>query len=67
MKVVEEILERLGVSSTPRLVLFNKQDQATTELQARISRAYEEQLPIWISAAKGQGLENLVDHIQNSL
>ncbi len=67
VQVVEEILERLGVSSTPRLVVFNKQDQAAPELQARIIRAYEEQPPIWISAANGQGLENLLEHIQNSL
>jgi GTPase len=67
MKVVEEILGRLGVSSTPRLVVFNKQDRSSPELEARIGRAHEEHPPVWISAAKNQGLDELIHLIQNSL
>lgn len=67
LTVVEEILQRLGVFSTPRLVVFNKQDRSLPELQARIQRAHEEHPPIWISAEKNQGLDKLIDHIQNSL
>ena len=67
MKVVEEILERLGVASTPRLIVFNKQDQASSELQASIAMAHEGHPPLWISATKRENLEALIDQIENSL
>ena len=67
MKVVEEILERLGVASTPRLIVFNKQDQASSELQASIAMAHEDHPPLWISAAKRENLEALIEQIENSL
>ena len=67
MKVVEEILERLGVASTPRLIVFNKQDQASSELQASIAMAHEGHPPLWISAAKRENLEALIEQIENSL
>ncbi|TAL51320.1 GTPase HflX [Patescibacteria group bacterium] len=67
MKVVEEILERLGVASTPRLVVFNKQDQASSEIQSHIARALEDQPPLWISAAKNKNLDSLIEQIGNSL
>ncbi|MFA4845932.1 MAG: GTPase HflX [Patescibacteria group bacterium] len=67
VKVVDEILERLGVASTPRLVVFNKQDQASSEIQACIARAYEDYPPLWISATKKENLQALIDRIENSL
>lgn len=67
VKVVEEILERLGVASTPRLVVFNKGDQTPSDARARIDRIQEEHPPLWISAATGQGLDALIAQIENSL
>ncbi len=67
VRVVEEILERLGVASTPRLLVFNKLDQTSPELQARIGTLYEEHPHLWISAAKSENLDVLIDHIANSL
>lgn len=67
VKVVEEILERLGVASTPRIIVFNKDDQTPPEVRVRIDRAHEECPPLWISAATRQGLDALIAQIQNSL
>lgn len=67
VKVVEEILERLGIASTPRLVVFNKSDRTSSEARARIGRTHEEHSPLWISAATGQGLDPLIEQIENSL
>lgn len=65
VKVVEEILERLGVVSTPRIIVFNKCDQTPPEARARIDRTCEEHPPLWISAVKGQGLDGLIGKIEN--
>lgn len=67
VKVVDEILERLGVASTPRIVVFNKGDQTSPEARAKIDRAHEEYPPLWISAVKYQGLDALIAQIENSL
>ncbi|MBI4592249.1 GTPase HflX [Candidatus Uhrbacteria bacterium] len=67
VRVVEEILERLGVASTPRLVVFNKQDQASSELQASIAKVYKDFPPLWISAAKRENLNALIDLIDSRL
>ena len=67
MKVVEEILERLGVALTQRLLVFNKLDQTSPELQARIGTFCEEQPPLWISAARSENLDTLIGQIENSL
>ncbi|MCR4314548.1 MAG: 50S ribosome-binding GTPase [Candidatus Uhrbacteria bacterium] len=67
VKVVEEILERLGVVTTPRIIVFNKSDQTPAEARGRIDRTHEEHPPLWISAATGQGLDALIAQIENSL
>ncbi|MBI4257270.1 GTPase HflX [Candidatus Uhrbacteria bacterium] len=67
MKVVDEILERLGVASTPRIVVFNKNDQTSSEARVSIDKTHEEHPPLWISATKHQGLDDLIAQIENSL
>lgn len=67
VKVVEEILDRLGVGSTPRITVFNKEDRTSTEARARIDQVHDGHLPLWISAATGQGLESLVEQIEMRL
>lgn len=65
--VVEEILERLGVADTPRIRVFNKSDRTSPQDRLAVARVYEEHSPLWISAVTGEGLEALVDRIQNIL
>ncbi|NQV90338.1 GTPase HflX [Candidatus Uhrbacteria bacterium] len=67
IKVVDDILERLGVSETPRIVVFNKEDQTTDRLKERIAQFCEGEAPIWISAVNKTGLKELVEKIENSL
>lgn len=65
VKVVEEILERLGVGSTPRITVYNKSDRTSVDARARIDRTNEEHSQLWISAATAQGLDALIEQIQN--
>jgi GTPase len=67
IKVVEEILERLGAAQIPRLTIFNKQDQVSDSLQSQIQRACEEGTPLWISAEKKLGLDKLMKVIQEAI
>lgn len=67
MKVVDDILERLGVSDTPRIVVFNKEDKTTDRIKERIAEYCEDSEPIWISAVNKTGLKELVQKIEDTL
>jgi GTP-binding protein HflX len=63
LRVVDEILKRLGVSSTPRLLVFNKADRSTSALQDRIRLLIGDRDSVWVSAFQSLGLERLVEKI----
>jgi len=67
MKVVEEILERLGVASTPRILVANKQDQTTKAQREKINEALGESAPLWICASEGRGLDALIGRVEEVL
>lgn len=64
VRVVDEILERLGVGSTPRILVFNKADQTTPELVSQIKNRLGEREHLWVSAATRLGLDPLIDQIE---
>lgn len=68
LRVVEEILERLGVHRTPRLVVLNKADIAKPrQLYALHKHIPEAVSRVNVSAAQGDGLELLTTHIESTL
>lgn len=60
MAVVEEILQRLGVGETPRVLVMNKLDQVAPARRRAIERTLAERSAVWVSAAKKQGLDTLI-------
>jgi GTP-binding protein HflX len=66
-RVVEEILEHLGVASTPRITVFNKADRLSGAQKGKIDRHLVDQPHFWVSAEKGEGIEKLLEKIDQLL
>lgn len=64
---VEQILKQIGVSETPKIYVFNKIDQARKYPKASLSKRYKEFTPVFVSALKGEGLEELKVQIAKKL
>jgi GTP-binding protein HflX len=69
---VDKILGELGVLDRPRLHVFNKVDQLTSEQRAEFAAAWSrrsggEELPVFVSATTGEGLDELLRRIDVSL
>ncbi len=67
LRVVEEILTRLGVQRTPRLLVMNKQDRVNAARRQKINEQIEERSPLWISAEKKEGLDRLIEALESAL
>lgn len=67
VRVVDEILERLGVGSTPRILVFNKADHPTSMLRRKEDLHLSDREHVWVSAAKRDGLELLVQAIEHKI
>jgi len=67
IQVVDEILKRLGGGETPRILVFNKEDKTSDSLKKMITKIYENDPVLWISAVEKEGLKELVEKIENSL
>jgi GTPase len=65
--VVEEILERLGIEKTPRLLVLNKMDKISDSLKEKTTKALVDKEHIWISAENKLGLEELIDRIEEEV
>jgi 50S ribosomal subunit-associated GTPase HflX len=69
---VDKILAELGVLDRPRLHVFNKVDRLTAEQRAEFAAAWTrrgggEELPVFVSAITGEGLDELLRRIDVSL
>lgn len=64
VRVVDEILERLGVGSTSRILVFNKFDQSTSELVREIRNRLGDREYLWVSAVTRFGLDPLINQIE---
>lgn len=69
MDVVEDILERLDIAGTQRVVVFNKIDQADDEKRLELLRKAREQGQphVFVSAIEGDGLDRLKMHIEDRI
>ena len=66
LKVTEQLLEELGAGDKPTLYVFNKCDRGVAEVLDP-GRASEHQEAVWVSAATGQGIEQMVDRLEQML
>jgi len=64
MRAVDEVLEEIGVGATPRLVVFNKLDLLDEE--ARRSLLVGDRAAVGVSAASGEGVEEMLDAVARS-
>jgi GTPase len=69
---VEKILGELGVLERPRLRVFNKVDQLSPEQREAFAAAWRragsaEELPVFVSALTGEGIEELLRRIDQSI
>jgi len=67
IRVVEDILERLGLSDRPRIFVFNKIDQVE-RLDKRALREQFDELPVaFVSAQEHSGFSELLELVETSL
>lgn len=64
IRVVEEILARLGLSTTPIVRVFNKADRLKPGEALRIYETYHELQPITLSAETRSGMDILIKRIE---
>jgi GTPase len=69
---VEKILDELGVMSRPRLRVFNKVDQLTSEQREQFEAAWSrsarsEEPPVFVSALTGEGVDELLRRIEKAI
>lgn len=66
IKVVEDILERLGLSAAPRLLVFNKTDQISQSKLDDLLHHFNHHLPhVVISCVQKQGFDVLLGQIES--
>lgn len=58
---VEAILKSLGVDKTPTIYVFNKMDTIKNRPHDWLVERFADKTPVFVSAATGQGLEDLKD------
>ena len=63
LDVTESLLEELGATGKPTLYVFNKCDRSAEELPSVVGRAERENV-IYISAKTGQGVDSLVNRLE---
>lgn len=66
LEVTRQLLEELGAGDKPTLYVFNKCDRGISEV-LDMGRAPEREDAVWISAATGQGVEQMVERLERML
>lgn len=65
IRVVEDILARLGIEETPRVLVCNKSESLKAGERRNLMKSFPEDLPIvWVSAREGKGMPALIDAIE---
>jgi GTP-binding protein HflX len=64
---VEAILKQLNVNEKPMIYVFNKMDQAKKVPKTRLRWEFKYEKPVFVSALKKTGLEELKKKITTSL
>lgn len=64
---VESILSQLGISDTPKIYVFNKIDNVKRIKKTELAKTYKSFSPTFVSALKGQGLDELTEKIAEKI
>jgi len=67
IREVEEVLDVLQVSDTPKIYVFNKIDLAPKFKRGTLSKRYAPYTPVFVSAENKAGLDELIDQISKRL
>lgn len=67
IKVVEEVLTELGVGETPKIYVFNKLDLVSRLNRRVIKKGLGEFSPVFVSAEKKLGMDELIKAIEAKL
>ncbi|CAN5161733.1 GTPase HflX [soil metagenome] len=67
IRVVEEILQELGIGDKRKIYVLNKADAAEEEVVSQTKETYKEHTPLSISVKEEKGIEELLKHIENTL
>ena len=67
LKVINNILEELELSGKNKILVFNKIDLITQEERESLRDKFKEFSPVFLSAEKKQGIENLILKIQEEI
>ena len=67
LRVVDEILDELTLTSKKRIYLFNKIDKAGSLNRTDLLKQYTLQSPLFISAKTGDGIDILFNKIEQSI
>ena len=66
MAAVEEVLEEVGVGSTPRLLVLNKRDAVEDPLELRFL-AHDREPAVAVSARSGEGIDELTHAVERHI
>ncbi len=67
MVVVDEILERLGLTETPCILAFSKIDAINKQSIKEIDELFKDTPHVFVSSQKRLGLDDLISEIESSL
>lgn len=67
LQVVEEILERLYIDKTPRLIVFNKAEGVNKRERDALQARVEELPSVFVSAMTGEGIDGLLEQMETLL
>jgi len=67
IKVVEDVLNELGVGETPKIYVFNKLDLKPKIKRTEIKKTFKNFTPVFVSAEKRVGMDELIKAIEHKL
>jgi GTPase len=67
IKIVEEILNDLGISQDKVLYVFNKSDRLSVERRSELEESFKEYNPVFVSAVEDAGKSEIIKLISQAL
>lgn len=67
MRVVQEVLEQIGVGERPIVTIFSKIDQLTVPERVQIVEQFDHLSPVLISASEKKGIPMLLEQVEQRL
>lgn len=68
IKVVDDILQKLGIHEKPQIMVFNKIDNAPSRFgKTQLQQEYKSRNPVFVSAEKKDGIDDLRNSLEKNL